>query len=82
MWWSSYHAANQKEEVDMKSIKELPPGTMFVFCHHLVSSESTSDYVSISNDIVWLNEVPDQIGYHGTCTICKSKYFSRPDGAF
>lgn len=63
-------------ETDQKPVKELPPGTQFVWCNHL------KEYLQITETIVWLNEVPNEIGYHGICVTCGSKYFSRPDGAF
>jgi hypothetical protein len=53
--------------------KELPPGTTHVYCIHF--DNETGD---ITENMLFLNEIPSEVGYHATCT-CGMHYFSQAE---
>lgn len=53
-------------------IKEHPEGTTHIFCVHF--NPKTHEKVE---QIVFLNEIANEVGYHGTCPICGSRHFAQ-----
>jgi len=70
----------------MDKVSQLPNGTKSVLCSHLPPIElkrfdTETEFVAkvqTHDELVFLEEIPNEVGYHGTCPYCGTKYFANP----
>lgn len=66
----------KETDYTMQGIRECEPGTRNVECFHLHHSTPTEER-KVTWGLVELGKEPGKLGFHGTCSECGSKYFSR-----